>query len=329
MRRQNSCLGVPLPVRWSSLTAALLLLCGLSYFSPARAVDRIIFDQPSSAIDSRKEYPMQLLREILERTKPKFGPYELAYSNVRIEQRPRLLLEMKRGDVVNVTVQPSQPEWESELPVIRIPVDKGIASYRIFLINQEDQPAFSAITSLEQLKEKRLGVDRSWSTYAVYTANGFTLETGNNYEGLFSMLQARRFDYFPRAIYEAIPEQLGHKESAPDIAVEKSIALYFPLPRYFFVSPAYPGLAKRIETGFEMLVKDGTFDRLFMEYHRDLIKQAGFCTRRIFPITNPLLTSETPLQRKELWFDPFRASVVGGKTGQAFCSSRSAKSLSN
>ncbi|MDB5801098.1 MAG: hypothetical protein JWL63_2037 [Rhodocyclales bacterium] len=301
------------------------MICCLAFAGSSQALDRIIFDQPSSAIDSRKEYPMQLLREILERTKTKFGPYELQYSDVRIEQRPRLLLEMKRGEVVNVTVQPSQPEWETELPVIRLPVDKGIASYRIFLINQEDQPAFSAITSLDQLKAKRLGIDRAWSTYAIHVANGFNLETGNNYEGLFSMLLARRFDYFPRAIYEAIPEQLGRKDSAPNIAVEKSIALYFPLPRYFFVSPAHPQLAKRIEAGFEMIIKDGTFDRLFMEFHRDLIKQAEFCSRRIFPIPNPFLTPQTPLQRKELWFDPFRA----GKKGQAVCSNHPSRPSNN
>ncbi|MDB5815335.1 MAG: hypothetical protein JWN23_2452 [Rhodocyclales bacterium] len=265
---------------------------------------------------------MQLLHEILERTKHQFGPYELKYSDVRIEQRPRLLREMKHGEVVNVTVQPTQPEWESELPVIRIPIDKGIASYRIFLINEEDQPVFSAITNLDQLKAKRLGVDRSWSSYPIYAASGFTMETGNNYEGLFSMLMTHRFDYFPRAIYEAIPEQAGRKESAPNIAVEKSIAIYFPLPRYFFVSPAYPNLAKRIEVGFEMIIKDGTFDRLFMKYHGDLITQAGFCSRRIFEIPNPFLTAETPLQRKELWFDPFRASAAAGKREKAFCPSR-------
>lgn len=279
------------------LGAALIMFTNSAY-----AMDLVIMERRSSSIDSRKDYTEHLLREILNRTTEKFGPYELQYSATPMEHRQRILLEMKRGELINIAVQATQPDWERELPVIRIPIDKGIASYRIFLIDQKKQAAFSAITDVKRLKEMRLGVGRSWTSQSIYAANGFNVVTGNSYEDLFWMVSEKRFDFFPRAIYEAIPEQLTRKQKIPGLVVEKSLALYFPLPRYFFVSPRFPHLSQRIEAGLEMLLKDGSFDRLFMEYHGDLIKQTDLCSRRIFNLVNPDLNAKTPLQRKELWF---------------------------
>jgi len=51
-------------------------------------------------------------------------------------ERDRLLIEMVRGEIVNVTAQATRDSWESRLIPIRIPMDKGILSYRILLIKK-------------------------------------------------------------------------------------------------------------------------------------------------------------------------------------------------
>lgn len=299
--------------------AALTMCLAWNGGAVGAETEEVIFDRPTSAVDPRKDYPIRLMREILDRTTKEFGPYTLRYSDVPIEHRPRLLREMEEGRLVNVTIQPTLPSWEKQLLVIRLPVDKGLPSYRVFLINQDSAPAFAAVTNLDQLRTLRLGVDRNWATHALYEANRLNIVTGSTYDGLFAMLVARRFDYFPRAIYEAIPEQAARRDRFPGIVVESSLALYVPLPRYVFVSPARPRLAERIETGFERMIRDGSFDRMFMEYHADMIRQADFCKRRILRMDNPLLSKETPLGREELWFDPFRPTVVQGKKQKAVC----------
>lgn len=56
--------------------------------------------------------------------------------------------------------------------------------------------------------------------------------------------------------------------------------------------------------GLEKARHDGSFDKLFHQYHDATIKRAGLENRTIIELDNPLLPDETPLGRRELWFRP-------------------------
>lgn len=60
---------------------------------------------------------------------------------------------MQRGELVNVTAQPSRPEWETGLTTIWVPVDKGLSSYRIFLVQRDKQALLAGVKSLAETKE--------------------------------------------------------------------------------------------------------------------------------------------------------------------------------
>ena len=289
-----------------SLALACLLNFVLSIFSVTHAMDVAILDAPVNEIDKRNDYTNILLTQILERTKAKYGPYRVEYAPSYM-YRDRLLTELKHGIVVNVTAKATRPDWEeSDLITLRIPVDKGITEYRIALIRAGDQEKFSNISNVDDLKRLTLGVGHAWSTRQVYQALNFKYEAAADWEGLYKMLVAGRFDYFPRALSEVFVEYDDRKASFPDMAIEKSMMLYFPLPKYFFVSPQSPRLAARIAAGFKAMIKDGSFDRLFFKYHQPLIERADFCSRRIFRMSNPLLSDKTPLDKPEYWYDPFQ-----------------------
>ena len=135
--------------------------------------------------------------------------------------------------------------------------------------------------------------------------NHFKIVTGPEYEGLFDMLIAERFDYFSRGISEAPREYEERKTRLPDLHIEQSILLYYPWPKYFFTSKKTPKLAERIERGLKMMIKDGSFDRHFNKYYKEDIERVNLKSRKLFKISNPLLPATAPIYQKELWFDPF------------------------
>jgi hypothetical protein len=89
------------------------------------------------------------------------------------------------------------------------------------------------------------------------------------------------------------------------------LLLYYPLPRYFFVarSPAGEALAKRVEAGLNRMLADGSFDQMFNAYKKPILQRLKLGSRRLLRIANPTLPSDTPLARKELWFDPIEGST--------------------
>lgn len=280
--------------------ACLLALCAW----PASALDIYTLDRNSTKTEYSQHHIQRLLTAALDASAAKYGPYELRTSPIRME-RDRLLQEMRKGELVNLSAQVTSQEWETDLLPVRIPVDKGLSGYRIALIDSKRQARFSAVRNLSQLKEMAMGAGRQWSSAAVFQQAGFKVVPGNSVAGLHSMLAANRFEYFPRSLEEALFEQEGNVAAFPALAIENSFTIYFPLPRYFFVAAGQHRLAQRLAYGLEMLLADGRFDQIFHEFYDKLIEQVGLRRRRLFRINNPFLSPATPLANKALWFDPF------------------------
>ena len=81
----------------------------------------------------------------------------------------------------------------------------------------------------------------------------------------------------------------------------KSWAIAYPTAYYFFVSHKNPALAERLNYGFELAIKDKSFDALFANKLGPVIAAANLDKRHLFVIPNPYLPKATPLARKELW----------------------------
>ena len=52
------------------------------------------------------------------------------------------------------------------------------------------------------------------------------------------------------------------------------------------------------------MVKDGSFEKIFLKYHGEDIRKADLKHRTLITLTNPDLPPATPLADKALWFDP-------------------------
>ncbi|MDP5239731.1 transporter substrate-binding domain-containing protein [Uliginosibacterium sp. 31-16] len=280
------------------------LACLLLGTRVARADDVMVRARPASGVERRLEFSDLVLEEALRRTVKKYGPYRIEWVTA-VLARERMLLELVSGEVYNTSVMASQPSWEAQLLPIWIPLDMGLSNYRIALTHRDAQEKIAAVRTLDELKALRVGLGAGWSSRRVMDFNQFNVVLGESFEPLLKMLMAGRIDYFPRGMNEVFVEFDDRASANPDLVIERSVVIDFPLPGYVFVSPKAPRLHKRLTEGMEAMVRDGSLRKMVSEYHAEMIKRANFCERQVFRIENPFLSEKTPLKRKELWFNPY------------------------
>ncbi|NRR31741.1 ABC transporter substrate-binding protein [Oxalobacteraceae bacterium] len=272
----------------------------------ARANTNIVYPLTAIGIDSRYDYDWAVLRSALEKTTRQFGAFQMHQAGTEMSpQRITHELGMQTGHI-NIFVRATAPELEKQFMPIRYPVDKGLLGYRIFLVRKADLARFAAIRTLDDLRRFRAGQGKDWADVPILRAAGLETVEGSVYDGLFAMLEAKRFDYFSRATDEAVREYEERRAAHPTLAIEPTLLLHYPLPRYFFVRRDDEGrhLRERIEAGLEIMLRDGSWNALFERYKGEIIDKSGLRKRRVLQIPNPTLSPKTPLGRSELWFDP-------------------------
>jgi hypothetical protein len=280
------------------LLSTLLLAAG-----KAAAIDIIVSDAPLSKGDQRRQYSYLLLKAVLERTVPEFGAYQIDHIPAHME-RPRMLAALKAGKLANVTTYPADAQWLRELKVVPIPIDMGLQSYRILLIVASNQARVRAMAEAGKLNELTAGASNTWVSANALRDNGYPVVPGGNYTGLFQMLMAGRFDYFPRGLNEIYGEFDVYSKAYPTLAVEESILLHDNIPSFFFVAPQARRIHRRLNAGMEAMLKDGSLERLLLANFKGDMERARLCTRKRIELPNSLI-GPAMIARKEMWFDPF------------------------
>jgi len=286
------------------ISFGLLLLGNMPTVSAAEMV--YIYHLPESKNDHRYDYHWEVLKLALEKTSDRYGPYVMKPAD-SVMTEARQLEEIKNATgKLTVLIKAANREYEQALTPVRIPLDKGLIGYRVFLINRKDQPKFAAISTLEELKKLTVGQGAGWADVEVWKANGFQVMTGGNYDGLFSMVVSGRFDFFSRGMVEVIEEFDQRKDKMPDLHIEETICVYYPWPFYFYFPKTEEGkaLAARVEEGLLQVFKDGSLEPIFLKYHGEALARFHLKDRKIFRLRNPLLSPETPLDNPLLWYDP-------------------------
>lgn len=285
----------------------LLFLALLAPFAHAAEPDVILYPRPISEKDTRFDYHLSLLREALERTVPEYGNFELRPASLVMNQLRQFDLLMEGSPLLDVCVKPTSIEREKALTPVRIPLGKGLLGWRIFLIHRKTQDALAQVQDIHDLKNFVMGQGLGWSDVQILRFNGLNVMEGSNYESLFRMLDSRRFHLFPRGVGEALVEWDERHESLPDLRVEKTLLLHYDFARYFWTANSERGrkLNERIRKGLEAMIRDGSFDTRFEQHYGATIRRAMLQGRRLIRLDNPDMPESTPLDRKELWFNPF------------------------
>lgn len=282
--------------------------------APPPAVMRYVYHPPESALDHRYEYHWEILRTALERTREAWGPYVMEPSGLMSEKRQAFEMRHATGKLT-VMYLSTTPELERDLIPVRIPVDRNLGGYCVFLIRKQTQATFDAVATLDDLRRLSYGLGLGWIDVEILKHDGFRVVTGSDYDGLFHMLANGRFDAFPRAVVEVLDEYAQRKARMPDLAIERHLVLYYPLPMYFWFPKTEEGgrLAARARQGMMEMIEDGTYDRIFFAYQGEKVERLDLRHRRVFRVPNPLLGPETPFDDKRLWFDPTKDDLPASR----------------
>ncbi len=111
----------------------------------------------------------------------------------------------------------------------------------------------------------------------------------------------------------ALHEPWNEVEMFEGLEVEKSLALHYPSPYYFFVSNDNPRLKQRIEVGLRKAEENGNFKRLF-ETHpvtKNMLAAAQLDSRKVFKLKNSFMSVDT--QKVVDKIPLFNFSVTNGK----------------
>lgn len=278
------------------ITLGLLLLGTLS--STSAFAKEPLFEQVIYPNNQRQNYPIILLDLALRETGK---TYVITPSPTSYEQK-RALIDLASGNGLDVSWSMTTADRESMLEAIRIPIFKGLIGWRIPLVHSQARDLLANTGNLKDLQQYKAGQMHDWPDTPILEWNGITVFRSSTYEGLFKMLAMRRIDIFPRSVIE-IWRELDTNANM-QIAVDENTLIHYPTAFYYFVSKKNKVLAKDIRTGLETLIANGTFDALFLTYHQDYLDKAKVGQRKIIKLKNPLLPPQTPVDRKDLWFDP-------------------------
>lgn len=281
------------------IAAALLAACAAAGARhPAAAGTRALRYFPSGPIYA---YRWKLLELALARgaeagaAPPQLLPYEEDVT----QNRGMLLLQAGAIDVVALG---TNLDRESRLLPIRIDILRGIVGFRLLVIRAGDQARIAQMDAAALRRQLVFGLNSQWADLPILRANQFVVQTSSSHENLFGMLQAGRFDAFPRGLNEARRELAARRQRYPQLALESTKALFFPYPVYFWVSRANPALARHIERGLQRALADGSFRALFDSYHAAEIAALARERRAVIRLDNPILPAGTAPPDTSWWW---------------------------
>ncbi|HEY7771711.1 MAG TPA: transporter substrate-binding domain-containing protein, partial [Marinagarivorans sp.] len=202
----------------------------------------------------------------------------------------------------------STPEYEEQFIPVYIPIYRGMMGMRLAIVKNENSDIFKNIKNIEDLRQLKAGQGKFWADSNILEYNAIPLVRELKYKNLFRMLEADRFDYFPRGIQEPWSEVKQHE--ALNLTVDRHVMLWYRAPFYYFVPRSKPELAAHITEQLEAMIDDGSYSALFDRepYIQAALQEANIEQRTIIRIKNPFLTAKTPIDREELWYSPSRMS---------------------
>jgi len=222
--------------------------------------------------NSQDNYTFLLLKLALDSTIESHGAYQLNTDNTHLSfSRASYMLE--QGNVIQIASFGASQGIGKNFIAIKVPLYQGMLGFRLLASNKESAKKLTKVSTLAQLRGFEAGFNGQWSDFSIFKTNGLPVETAASFDSLYKMLSYKRFDYFPRSIREIDIELERYQDVTNNLVVVKGIALFYPHPVYFHVSPRYKAFAQRVEIGLKNILHTGKFKLLFLKHHYQYIKK--------------------------------------------------------
>ncbi len=277
------------------LSTGVIILC-ISVLSAQAETRTLVYN---SVEDSLGRYSFGLVKRSLARSQ-----FTWEYKKIPGEIPQGRMIQMVSEGGIDIMWAATNQEMEDILQPVRIPLYKGLLGHRIFLIHKNNQQRFEDIQTKEDLVHFKLGQGTTWADTGILRHNGLNVVTANKYDSLFYMVDGGRIDAFPRGVQEPWSEM--QIRPTLELAVEKNLMLVYKMPFYLFVSKENQELARELESGLRKMINDGSFHEYFISDPtvQDVVSKSNIKNRLSFPLDNPTLPKETPVDEPALWLDP-------------------------
>lgn len=270
---------------WASGLALLATLPVAAIAAQAAPTTPLLVTLPYMEREApHRAYADQLLALALQLSSDRYGPYQLTQQREDTVIR-RQLVELQQGHLSVAVAMPTREWLDGALPV-RVPVMRGLASFRFFLGRESERPAYAAVRTADELRSLSIGQGPGWSTAALLQQGGFNVVYGGAHATLIPMLHAGRFQLLMRSVYEVGPELQAHGASHPGLCVVDDFAVFTYMPMYFFVARQQPQLAERLAYGLKKAYASGQLDRLFTRFFGDSLKLLANPRLRLIHVPN-------------------------------------------
>lgn len=274
----------------------------LSIFAPlANAIDIIKIPKPQSKHDKRNVHKELLLNRAMTVTQAKYGDFKISFDAPKMK-RARVYEMMQSGEIVNMYFSPPKKKWFEGTLVVPVPLRKGILNYRLLVIHKNNAKNFHNVNTLSQLQQFRSGSQAGWSTSEILKYNNINFVESHNFDGLFHMLNNRRFDFLLRGIHEVYDELESRKEETSELIVAEGIAVHVHSPSYIYISKKHPRLFERVTEGLNILANSGELNAIFEKFFADDIHRAKLSNRNVIYLTPAFDTNTDTELNPDWWF---------------------------
>ncbi len=253
---------------------------------------------------SQLSYKGEVLTLLLEKSKARYGPYVLKRQDLPGWSQNRAYAELERGNLDLFSSQTNDNREKTSIP-IRYCLYKGLLGVRVGMGTKGMVDELDQIVSWDQLKAVTLGQVFDWPDFAIQSEAGLRVLRLPDLNSSITRMKMGTFQLMPLGVVE-----VGPIAKRNNLATITTWAIAYPTAYYFFVSKARPELAERLQYGFEVALKDHSFEQLFAKRIGPLVAAAELDKRKIFYIKNPHLPKATPLERKELWHPIAQAHLL-------------------
>lgn len=265
----------------------------------AKAIMIIKHNLSASENENSLSYEYAILKLILDKSKDKYGEYQLVKS-IKMSQT-RAFHELSKVDSeVNIIASMTSIEREKKSSPIRFCLFKGLLGVRIPIVLQSEKERIEKIKTYSDLRKLSAGQVFDWPDTHILEANKMNVIKTTVYTGLFPMLVLKRFDIFPLGALEVYQIEKEH-EAKYNLSVIEKWAIAYPTGYYFFVNKKNKILEERLNYGFMIAIKDGSFDEIFNKYNNNFLQIANLENRKIFKLKNPILPKTTLFKDKNIW----------------------------
>ncbi|AUG54282.1 hypothetical protein [Thalassospira marina] len=211
------------------------------------------FCQSKQSWEDFREYHVELLRLAQAYSDNSFAllPVCMDYPTEK-----RRIAMLKTGEETNIVYFGTSPEREKNLLAVHFPIYLGTTGLRLFLTRPDISARLDQVQNLADLRQFTFGQGLGWPDSTILQQNGLAVIEGR-YLTLHSMLALDRFDLYPRAYWQIQGEYDWMHQSEPTLVINHKVALYYPQPIYFFISPEYPQLHDAVLRGLIRAWQDG------------------------------------------------------------------------